>query len=423
MMHTANNPALRSWVPVPGDSDFPIQNLPFGICRFGGNPPHVCVAIGDYILDLYALNVDGFLSAFDLPDSVLHNLYLNEFIRLGKTKTSAIRNRISELLSVENEELQQKSDAYGKYLFEQQEVDMLLPVLPGDYTDFYSSEVHATNVGKMFRPDNPLLPNWKHMPIGYHGRSSSIIVSGENFHRPKGQLLPANSSIPVFGQSNQMDFELEMAFITFDGPPLGQHITTAEADEYIFGMVLFNDWSARDIQKWEYVPLGPFLGKNFASNISPWVVTLDALEPFRCAGPQQDPAVLDYLSYTGKKNLDIALEVYITPPNGADTLVSKSNFKHLYWNMNQQLAHHTINGCNIKSGDMYGSGTISAPDESGFGSMMELTWRGEKPLTLQDGSTRKFLLDHDTVTMKGYCVKDKLRIGFGSVVSTVLPAN
>jgi fumarylacetoacetase len=298
---------------------------------------------------------------------------------------------------------------------------LLLPVNPGDYTDFYSSEVHATNVGKMFRPDNPLLPNWKHMPIGYHGRSSSIIVSGTNFHRPKGQILVKDGEPPIFHASKQVDFELETAFITFQGPALGQSITTEEADEYIFGMVLFNDWSARDIQRWEYVPLGPFLAKNFASSISPWVVTMDALEPFRCAGPAQEPEVLDYLKYTGNKNIDINLEVYITPESGGQTLVSRSNFKHLYWNMNQQLAHQTVNGCNVRAGDMYGSGTISAPSEGGYGSMLELTWRGTKPLTLNDGSQRNFIEDYDLVTMKGWCEKDCLRIGFGEVRSTVLP--
>ena len=421
-MISANNPDLTSWVEVSENSHFPIQNLPFGIFRHDGAAPRVGIAIGEFVLDLHALNLHGFLSSFDIPFSVTENHYMNSLISLGKQKTSSLRLHIADLLSKDNTTLQGIPDVYGKFLLPMLQVDMLLPVQVGDYTDFYSSEVHATNVGKMFRPDNPLLPNWKHIPVGYHGRSSSIIVSGEHFHRPKGQIMPAGSEAPIFSASQQMDFELEMAFITFDGPALGQPIEIEATDAYIFGMVLFNDWSARDIQKWEYVPLGPFLGKNFASSVSPWVVTMDALEPFRVPGPVQDPPVLEYLRFKGDKHLDIDLEVYITPKDGAPTLVSHSNFKHMYWNMNQQLAHQTVNGCNIKSGDMYGSGTISAPSEDGYGSMLELTWRGEKPLTLADGSTRKFLEDYDEVTIKGYCRKGDLRIGFGAVSSTVLPA-
>ncbi len=421
-METSIDPTQTSWVKVAPESDFPIQNLPFGIFRHDGQAPRVGAAIGDFVLDLHALNLHGFLQPFDIPFSVTENNYLNNLISLGKQKTSSLRMHIAGLLAAGNTTLQDIPDVYGKFLLPMPQVQMLMPVHVGDYTDFYSSEVHATNVGKMFRPDNPLLPNWKHIPVGYHGRSSSIIVSGENFHRPKGQIMPAGSEAPVFSPSQQMDFELEMAFITFDGPALGQPIDITETDQYIFGMVLFNDWSARDIQKWEYVPLGPFLGKNFASSVSPWVVTMDALEPFRIPGPVQDPPVLEYLRYSGDKHLDIDLEVYIKPKEGAPTLVSHSNFKHMYWNMNQQLAHQTVNGCNIKSGDMYGSGTISAPTEDGYGSMLELTWRGEKPITLSNGTTRKFLSDYDTVTMKGYCRKGSLKIGFGTVSSTVLPA-
>lgn len=420
-MSLANDPSLTSWVEVPENSDFPIQNLPFGIFRHDGKSPRIGVAIGDFVLDVHALNTGGLLSDFDLPESITQNNFLNDFIRLGKAKTSAIRERISQLLQVGNIELSSREDVFTHYLQATGNVELLLPVNPGDYTDFYSSEVHATNVGKMFRPDNPLLPNWKHMPIGYHGRSSSIIVSGTNFHRPKGQIINKEGEPPIFHASKQVDFELETAFITFQGPSLGQSISTEAADDFIFGMVLFNDWSARDIQRWEYVPLGPFLAKNFASSISPWVVTMDALEPFRCPGPVQEPEVLDYLKYTGNKNINIHLEVYITPESGNRTLVSRSNFKHLYWNMNQQLAHQTVNGCNVRAGDMYGSGTISAPYEDGYGSMLELTWRGTKPITLNDGSQRNFIEDFDTVTMRGWCEKDGLRIGFGEVKSTVLP--
>jgi len=276
----------------------------------------------------------------------------------------------------------------------------------------------------MFRdPNNALLPNWKHIPVGYHGRSSSIIISGEPITRPMGQTKPKEDEPPVFGPTKLLDFELEMAFVTFDGKPLGERISTAEADDYIFGMFLFNDWSARDIQKWEYVPLGPFLAKNFASSISPWIVTLDALEPFRVPGPVQDPKVLPYLEYSGEKNIDIDLEVAIQPEGQKEpTTVCNSNYKYMYWNMNQQLAHHTVNGCNIRSGDVMASGTISGKDPSAYGSMLEITWRGTKPVKLSDGSERKFINDGDTVIMKGHAKKDGIRIGFGEVSTKVLPA-
>lgn len=299
---------------------------------------------------------------------------------------------------------------------------MLMPVSPGDYTDFYSSLSHATNVGKMFRPDNPLLPNWKHMPIGYHGRSSSIVVSGTNFHRPKGQIILKEEDPPVFSETNQLDFELEVAFITFDGKPMGESISTAEAEDYIFGLVLFNDWSARDIQRWEYVPLGPFLAKNFASSVSPWVVTLDALEPFRTKGVVQEPEVLDYLKFEGEKNINIKLNVFLKPENGEENLICNSNYSNLYWNMNQQLAHQTSNGCNIREGDMYASGTISGDEPNSFGSMLELTWRGSNPMHLSDGSERKFIHDHDTIIIRGYSEKEGVRIGFGEVKGSVLPS-
>lgn len=421
-MTKSNNLKLKSWIPIETNSDFPIENLPFGIFRTNGKHPRVGVAIGKYVLDIFELNKANLLNEFDITDSILENYYLNDFILLGKKKTSAIRNKIAELLSENDTHLQNKEIVFKQFLIERNKVEMLLPVKAGDYTDFYSSEVHATNVGKMFRPENPLLPNWKHMPIGYHGRSSSIIVSGENIFRPKGQLLDSDNVTPIFSESKQLDFELEMAFITFDGKQLGQSITTEEADDYIFGMVLFNDWSARDIQRWEYVPLGPFLGKNFASSMSPWVVTLDALEPFRVTGPQQNPEVLPYLQFKGAKNIDIKLQVDIVPENKIPTTVCTSNFKYLYWNIEQQLAHQTINGCNIKAGDVYGSGTISAPDSFGYGSMLELTWRGTKPITLSDETERKFINDNDTVIMKGWCEKKSLRIGFGEVRAKLLPA-
>jgi fumarylacetoacetase len=296
-------------------------------------------------------------------------------------------------------------------------------VFIGDYTDFYSSKEHATNVGKMFRdPENALLPNWLHIPVGYHGRSSTIVPSGIPVHRPYGQTLPNGETTPVFGPSKLVDFELETAFITTDANLMGEPIPVEEAENHIFGMVLFNDWSARDIQKWEYVPLGPFLAKNFASTISPWIVTMDALKPFRTKGPEQNPEPLPYLKQKGEKAVDIHLEVAIQPENADETIVSRSNFKYMYWSMAQQLAHHTINGCRVNSGDMMGSGTISGPTEDSFGSMLELSWGGQKPLPMNDGSERKFIQDNDTVIIRGYCQNDKVRIGFGECASKLLPA-
>ncbi len=308
-------------------------------------------------------------------------------------------------------------------MFDENQINMLLPVQIGDYTDFYSSKEHATNVGIMFRdPANALLPNWLWIPVGYHGRASSVVVSGTDFHRPKGQIKPNDDEDPIFGASRQVDFELEMGFITYDGVPLGDSISVDEAENYIFGMCLFNDWSARDIQKWEYVPLGPFLGKNFASSMSAWIVTMEALQPFKVDGPAQDSKVLSYLQYQESSSYDIRLQVAIATENGAETVVSNSNFKYMYWNMAQQLAHHSVNGCNVRRGDLMGSGTISGPTPDSYGSMLELAWKGTKPLVMHDGTERKFILDNDTVIMRGYCQNEKYRIGFGQVIGKVLPA-
>jgi len=302
-------------------------------------------------------------------------------------------------------------------LFEQEKVQMHLPVQIGDYTDFYSSREHATNVGTMFRdPENALLPNWLHLPVGYHGRASSIMISGTPFHRPKGQTKAAEAAAPTFGPTRLLDFELEMAFIIGKPNELGNSVEVDVAEDHIFGMVLFNDWSARDIQTWEYVPLGPFLAKNFASHISPWIVTMDALEPFRCASPLQEPEVLPYLRSEGDHNFDIS------PEGGQPHTICNSNFKYMYWSMAQQLAHHTVNGCNMRIGDMCASGTISGPTSNSYGSMLELTWRGTKPIAMPDGSERKFIMDGDTVIMKGHCEKNGIRIGFGDVTAKVLPA-
>jgi len=422
-MITANDPSLKSWVETHANSDFPIQNLPFGIFKTENLSPRVGVAIGENVLDLKSLFVLGYLSNLPFEKSDFESNSLNSIIKRGKSQTRELRERISVLLRIDNEELRDKSHHVSQCLIKMDDAEMLLPVDVRDYTDFYSSIEHATNVGTMFRdPENALLPNWKHLPVGYHGRASSIIPSGQPIHRPKGQQKPNDTDPPVFGPCKLLDFELEMAFITYPGKPLGQSISTEEADDFIFGMCLFNDWSARDIQKWEYIPLGPFLAKNFASSVSPWIVTLDALEPFRVSGPEQDVKVLPYLEYSGDKNIDISLEVLITPENGSENSVCNSNFKYMYWNMNQQLAHHTVNGCNMNAGDMLGSGTISGSTPDSYGSMLELSWKGTKPLKLNDGSERKFLADGDTVIMRGHCKNSDVRIGFGEVRNKILPA-
>ncbi|MFN6088467.1 MAG: fumarylacetoacetase [Cyclobacteriaceae bacterium] len=419
----ANNPKLKSWVEVPAGSDFPIQNLPFGIFKTEYLSPVAGVAIGDHVLDLVYLHENGFLDGLGVPVGIFNQRYLNDFIGLGKKKTREVRERISELLQHDNDELKSNVAAREIALIPMSEVEMQLPIRIPNYTDFYSSEEHATNVGTMFRdPKNALLPNWKHLPVGYHGRASSIVVSGTDIHRPKGQIKPLDSEIPLFCPSQKVDFELEMAFITCTETKLGSSISTKDAEEHIFGFVIFNDWSARDIQNWEYVPLGPFLGKNFGSTISPWIVTLDALQPFRVKGPDQFPQVLPYLVANGERNFDISLEVLIKPEQSDETTVSRSNFKYMYWNVNQQLAHHTVNGCNVQVGDLYASGTISGPSPGSFGSMLELTWNGQRPMHLADGTERKFINDGDTVVLRGHAEKDGVRIGFGECKGKILPA-
>ena len=424
MQNTASNPNRKTWLPVAQDSDFPIQNIPFGVFIPGDDIITIGSRIGDTAIDLSVLYQLGYFEGIDdLPNDVFLQDTLNDFIALGRPVWRAVRNRIADLFDANNTALKDNADHCEQALFPVDEVQMLMPVFVQDYTDFYSSIEHATNVGKMFRdPDNALLPNWKHIPVGYHGRSSSIVISGENLHRPHGQRMAPGADAPTFGPSIRMDFELEMAFICGEGKHLGDPISTGEAEDYIFGMVVFNDWSARDIQKWEYVPLGPFLGKNFGSSISPWVVTMDALEPYKVAGPVQEPKVLPYLEYEGNSNYDINLTVELAPEGKAPTVISRSNYKYMYWNMRQQLAHHTINGCNVNAGDMMASGTISGHTKDSYGSMLELSWAGKEPLTLDTGETRTFIEDGDTITMKGYCDNGTVRIGFGEVSSTLLPA-
>lgn len=418
-MIKANDTALQSWIPVPQNSDFPIQNIPFGVAKAKNGNVFVATRIGDTVVDLFAVAQLDHFNGIDAE--VFNSCRLNDFMMLGKAMTRKVRDEISEIFNNSNETAKNHQEL-KLALYDVNEIDMLMPVQVGDYTDFYSSEQHAYNVGCMFRdPNNALLPNWKYIPVGYHGRASSIVVSGTPVRRPKGQQKLNPDEPPTFGPSVRLDFELEMAFVTYQGKPLGESISTAEADDYIFGMCLFNDWSARDLQAWEYVPLGPFLAKNFASSISPWIVTLDALEPFRVSGPVQDPKVFPYLEYQGNKHIDINLEVAIQPEGSSEKVVSNSNYKHMYWNMNQQLAHHTVNGCDINVGDMMASGTISGNDESAYGSMLEISWKGTKPVQMPDGSERKFIHDNDTVIMRGYAEKNGVRVGFGEVSSKVLP--
>ncbi|MFN5506453.1 MAG: fumarylacetoacetase, partial [Flavobacteriia bacterium] len=379
MQITANNPELRSWISIAPDSEFPIQNLPFGIFETAQHGKRAGVRIGDFVLDLAQMAQFGYFDDLGFVASDFSQDYLNPMMRRGKLAVRALRNRISELLATANQSFR-LNESQHVALLPVANVEMCLPVQIGDYTDFYSSKEHATNVGIMFRdPANALLPNWLWIPVGYHGRASSVIASGHPVVRPKGQIKPDDNTAPIFAASRQVDFELEMGFLTFDGKPLGESISTAEAEDYIFGLCLFNDWSARDIQKWEYVPLGPFLAKNFASSMSCWIVTLDALQPFACPTPAQDPEVLSYLQFEGNKSYDIHLEVAIEAPSCPEQVVSRSNFKYMYWNMAQQLAHHTVNGCNIRCGDLMGSGTISGPTPDSYGSMLELAWKGTKP--------------------------------------------
>lgn len=417
------NKKLTCWLDVPNQHEFSIYNLPLGIFETKNHSPRIGVALGDTIIDISALEKLGYLKNCEISNDIFLSKTLNPLIELGKNKNRQLRNEIAKIFSDANNSLQDNKAHLSEILVPQAEAKMLMPIQIGDYTDFYSSKEHATNVGTMFRdPNNALLPNWLHIPVGYHGRASSIVESGISFHRPKGQTKADDADAPSFGPSKLLDFELEMAFVSYSGKQLGEAIDINEAEDYIFGMVLFNDWSARDIQKWEYVPLGPFLAKNFISSISPWIVSLDALEPFRVNSPEQNPEVLPYLKHSGKNSFDINLEAFIAPENGEENRVCKTNFKYMYWSMAQQLAHHTVNGCNIKAGDLYGSGTISGPTPDSYGSMLELAWRGTKPIKLKDGSERKFILDGDTVILKGSCSNSDFKVGFGQVSNKVLPA-
>ena len=408
---------MQTWIKIDKNSDFSIYNLPFGVYSTESKNKRIGIAIGDMVLNLEGINKLGVFNGLNISSNVFVSNYLNDFISLGKKTTVKVREIVQKELCDASSVLRNDNTIFIK----QKDVTMHMPVKIGDYTDFYSSIEHATNIGTMFRdPKNALLPNWKHLPVGYHGRASSIILSGQNIYRPKGQVMLIDNTVPSFQESSRVDFELEMGFIIGKSTNLGESVSAEEAENFIFGKVLFNDWSARDIQKWEYVPLGPFLAKSFASSISPWVVTLEALEPFKTNGPIQDPEVLPHLATKGAKNYDINLEVLIQPEKENEKIVSKSNFKFMYWNMCQQVAHHTRNGCNMNIGDMMASGTISGKDPDSYGSMLELSWAGSKPVSLNNGDFRKFIEDNDTVIMRGYCQKESIRVGFGEVKTKLL---
>ena len=416
-------------------NNFTIHNIPFGIFSIKNKKKRLATIINDQVVDLYALAKFGYFDDLNIKKSVFKNDYLNDFISLGKEKTNAVRKRLQEVLS--NIEKLPPS-----VFFNENAVNLHLPIKIGDYTDFYSSEQHATNVGMMFRdPQNALLPNWKYMPVAYHGRASSIFVSGTNFHRPKGQINAIDATLPIFSATKRLDMELEMATIIGKNNPIGASIDVNEAEDYVFGFTLFNDWSARDIHRCEYVPLGPFLAKNFFSSMSPWVVTIEALEPFRVPADVQNPEVLPYLKEEKRQNFDVQLQVILIPnskisdaknsnwnvtsdiwtQNTEGSLISRSNFKNMYWTVAQQIAHHTVNGCNLNVGDVLASGTISGTESDSFGSLLELSWGGKNPMTLSDGTQRTFLEDGDTIIIKGFAEKNGIRIDFGEVKTTILP--
>ena len=419
------DPSAKSFVTVEPDSHFPLQNLPYGV--FSPTPrdePRAGVRIGDHVLDLAVIQNSGLLDSADLPEGVFSYPVLNPFMELAREQHRITRLLIHGLLREEEPTLRDDPVLRGRALLPVASVTMQFPVGIHDYTDFYSSREHATNVGIMFRgKENALMPNWLHLPVGYHGRAGSIVLSGQPVVRPYGQTMPPDGETPVFGPCRLMDFELEMGFFVGAGNTQGSSVAVDDAGEHIFGMVIVNDWSARDIQKWEYQPLGPFNAKNFATSISPWVVTMDALAPFRCAAPEQDPEPLSYMKESNRGTYDINLEVEIAAEGQDKGLrVCESNFKHLYWTMAQQLAHHTSTGCNLNTGDLLASGTISGPEKGSYGSMLEISWKGTEPITLPGGAERKFLADGDTVAMTAWCQGDGYRVGFGDVRGMVLPA-
>lgn len=417
-----NDPKLRSFIDVAPTSDFPIQNLPYGVFSANGLAPRVGVAIGDYVLDLWELEQDSRLDVG--PLGVFSQPSLNAFMALGPKVWSATRARISELLRSDHPELRDNRELCARALVPMADVKLHMPFAVSGYTDFYSSKEHATNVGVMFRgKDNALQPNWLHMPIGYNGRASTVVASGTKVKRPRGQLKPPTAEVPSFGPCKRLDFELEMGVVVGQASAMGEMLTEAQAEEMIFGFVILNDWSARDIQQWEYVPLGPFQAKAFATSISPWVVTREALEPFRMQGPVQQPEPLAYLKQVRPNNYDLALDVGLRAGamNEAKTICS-TNFKYMYWSSVQQLVHHASSGCAMNVGDLLGSGTISGPEKHQRGSLLEISWNGTEPVELADGVTRSFLENGDSLVMRGWCQGDGYRVGFGEVEGTIVAA-
>ena len=424
-INQSHDPKLKSWIESANAAEchFPIQNLPFGIFSVAAASPRAGVAIGNQILDLAAIEEAGVFDGLTGPEKVFNRERLNNFIALGKPVWHAVRARLSELLRHDNSTLRDNSPLRTQALVAMADARMHLPVTIPGYTDFYSSKEHATNVGSMFRdPKNALLPNWLHMPIGYNGRASSVVVSGTPIRRPMGQLKLPDQENPIFAPCRKLDFELETAFIIGTGNNLGEPISVSDAEDHIFGMVLMNDWSARDIQQWEYVPLGPFNAKTFGTSISPWIVTMEALEPFRVKGPTQEPTPLPYLQQTGANNFDVDLQVALKPANASSaTTISRTNFKYMYWSMAQQLAHHTVSGCNTQTGDLMGSGTISGATPDSLGSLLELSLNGKNPIAVGDGITRTFIEDGDEIIMTGWSQSDEYRVGFGDVCGVIVP--
>ena len=416
---------LRSFLPIEEDSDFGFDNLPFGVFRPANAEPRVGVALGAWVIDLARLESGGLFRGPELRDrSVFSRASLNAFMALGRPAWREARARLRDLLREDNAELRDDAGLRAEVLHDRAAVTMCLPAEIGDYTDFYSSREHATNVGVMFRgAENALMPNWLHLPVAYHGRAGTVVVSGTDFHRPHGQTKADDAPAPSFGPSRAIDFELEVGYLIGPGTELGHAVPIERAWDHIFGFVLVNDWSARDIQRWEYQPLGPFLGKNFCTSISPWVVTLEALAPFRVEGPAQSPEPLPYLASSGARTFDIELEVLLRGASMAEAeVIARSNYRSLYWDPRQQLAHHTVNGCRLRTGDLFASGTISGADPGSRGSMLELAWKGTQPLTLSNGERRSYLQDGDEVILRGASRGPGRRVGFGEVRGTVLPA-
>jgi fumarylacetoacetase len=417
---------LKSFLNIPSGSDFSIHNLPYGVFKpNGGGAPRVGVASGEYVLDLRVLHDAGFFKETSFAASnVFAQRSLNAFMKLGRDAWRAARAIVQNLLREDVGTLRDSAMLRYAALVPHAQAEMLLPVEIGDYTDFYSSYHHAHNVGTMLRgADNALMPNWKHLPVAYHGRASSVVVSGTNFRRPFGQIKPADATAPLYAPAQSLDFELEMGFFVGAENALGEPIRIDRADEFMFGMVLVNDWSARDVQAWEYQPLGPFLAKNFCTSISPWVVPFAALEPFKSPLSAQEPKPLAYLTRRDDWTYDIELQVSLQSEKmPLPYVITQSNFRNLYWSMNQQLAHHTVNGCNVRVGDLVASGTISGAEPQSRGSLLELTWRGKEPLRFPNGDLRRFLEDGDMVTMRAWGKRDEICVGFGEVCGKVLPA-